>query len=88
MNNKSQLSATTGVNIDLNTKLNLYSRNTVNYNNLSFFNKYIDKKLIANTKTKYTNSEEINYANNIEKHCQFLLNKWNELKDKESSGSL
>ncbi len=69
----------------MNCKLNNYTRNNVNYNNLSFFNKYIDKSLIA---TKNNNSnvkiDELNYLNNIDGHYQFLLSKWNELKEKEN----
>ena len=72
--------------IDFNSKLNLYTRNTVNYNNLSIFNKYIDKDLIGKVKNKNFNSkiDQLNYLNCADEHYSFLLTKWNHLKDKEN----
>jgi hypothetical protein len=54
-------------NIDFNSKLNLYTRSNVDYNNLSFFNKYIDKSFIAKenkNKNFSVKIHELNYLKN------------------------
>ncbi len=75
-------------NIDFNSKLNLYTRNNVDYNNLSFFNKYIDKSFISKenkNKNFSVKIHELNYLKNANEHYHFLLKKWNQLKDVEDA---